>query len=86
MGKTLRSAGHVALMAGLKQARLDAGLTQAELADRLDRPQSFVAKYENGERRVEVVEFVHIVHAIGCGSAKILESIHQVEHSLPHNL
>ena len=65
MGRTLRSPGHQALMAALKQARLDAGLTQTELADRLKRPQSFVAKYENGERRVEVVEFIQIVGAIG---------------------
>ena len=86
MGITLRSAGHVALMAGLKQARLDAGLTQTKLADRLNHPQSFVAKYENVEQRVEVVEFVHIVHAIRYGSHKILESIHQAEHTLQHNL
>jgi transcriptional regulator with XRE-family HTH domain len=62
-------------MAALKQARLDAGLTQTELADRLERPQSFVAKYENGERRVEVVEFVQIVRAIGCDGNAILRGI-----------
>ena len=61
MGRTLRSPGHLALMAELKQARSDAGLTHTERADRLERPESFVAKYENGERRVEVVEFVQIV-------------------------
>lgn len=75
MGRTLRSPGHLALMAALKQARLDAGLTQTELADRLERPQSFVAKYENGERRVEVVEFVQIVRAIGCDGNAILRGI-----------
>lgn len=75
MGRTLRSPGHQALMAALKQARLDAGLTQTELADRLERPQSFVAKYENGERRVEVVEFVQIVRAIGCDGNAILRGI-----------
>lgn len=75
MGRTLRSPGHLALMTALKQARLDAGLTQTELADRLERPQSFVAKYENGERRVEVVEFVQIVRAIGCDGNAILRGI-----------
>jgi transcriptional regulator with XRE-family HTH domain len=40
----------------LKQARLDAGFTQAEVAEALDRPQSFVAKCEAGERRVDVIE------------------------------
>ncbi len=45
---------------GLIQARKDAELTQQQVADRLDRPQSFVAKYENGERRLDVVEFLEI--------------------------
>ena len=75
MGRTLRSPGHLALMAALKQARLDAGLTQTELAERLKRPQSFVAKYENGERRVEVVEFVEIVRAIGCDGHHIIDEV-----------
>lgn len=79
MGRTLRSPGHLALMAALKQARLDAGLTQTELADRLERPQSFVAKYENGERRVEVVEFVQIVRAIGCDGRVILDDVGRAE-------
>lgn len=79
MGRTLRSPGHQALMAALKQARLDAGLTQTELADRLERPQSFVAKYENGERKVEVVEFVQIVTAIGCEGQVILDVVTQAE-------
>ncbi|MGE4281643.1 MAG: helix-turn-helix domain-containing protein [Magnetospirillum sp.] len=35
-------------------------MTQAEVAAALGKPQSFVAKYENGERRIDVVEFVDI--------------------------
>lgn len=75
MGRTLRSPGHLALMEALKQARKDAELTQAELADRLERPQSFVAKYENGERRIEVVEFVYITAAIGISGKEVLEAV-----------
>ena len=40
----------------LKQARVEAALTQVEVAKRLKRPQSFVSKIESGERRVDVVE------------------------------
>ena len=40
----------------LRQARVDAGLTQEEVARRLGKPQSFVSKCESGERRVDVVE------------------------------
>jgi len=46
-------------------ARKKADIAQAELAARLKRPQSFVAKYELGERRVDVVEFVEIARALG---------------------
>ena len=45
--------------------RLAADLTQARLATRLDRPQSFVAKYEGGERRLDVIEFLEVAEAIG---------------------
>ncbi len=44
----------------LREARINKGITQESLAKALDRPQSFVAKFENGERRLDVVEFVHI--------------------------
>lgn len=40
----------------LKEARLKAGLTQAEAAKKLKKPQSYVAKCESGERRVDVLE------------------------------
>lgn len=79
MGRTLRSPGHLALMKALKQGRLDAEFTQAQLAERLDRPQSFVAKYENGERKIEVVEFVQIIGAIGIGGQEILEAVYKAE-------
>lgn len=57
MTKTLRTPEHVYLCQRLRQVRLDAGLTQADLAERLDKPQSFVAKVETQERRLDVVEF-----------------------------
>jgi transcriptional regulator with XRE-family HTH domain len=44
----------------LKQARVDAGLTQAEVARLIARPQSFVSKSESGERRVDFVELLHL--------------------------
>jgi transcriptional regulator with XRE-family HTH domain len=43
----------------LKQARESAGLTQAEVARLLSRPQSFVSKAESGERRVDFIELRH---------------------------
>ena len=51
----------------LQKARLDAGLTQVEVARRLRRPQSFVSKCESGERRVDVVELAAFARLYGKG-------------------
>jgi len=57
------------------KARKAAGLTQRELADRFHKPQSFVAKYEGGERRIDVVEFLTVCQAIGVDWAKLLKAL-----------
>jgi transcriptional regulator with XRE-family HTH domain len=59
----------------LVDARDNAGLTQQKLARRLGKPQSFVAKYERGERRLDVVEFVVIAQAIGANPVRILRAL-----------
>ena len=46
-------------------ARKSAGFTQDVLATRIEKKQSFISKYERGERRLDVVEFIHIAKAIG---------------------
>ena len=65
MPKTLRSPRHEALIALLVKERKKAGLTQAEVAKKLRRYQSFVATVESGERRIDVVEFLDFAAAIG---------------------
>jgi transcriptional regulator with XRE-family HTH domain len=65
MRKTLRTQGHSRLIALLKEQRLRADLTQQQVADRLGVPQSFVAKYEGGERRLDVLEFIEAAEALG---------------------
>lgn len=47
-------------------------LTQVELADRLNCHQSFISKYENGERRLDVTEFVDIAQALGINPCELL--------------
>lgn len=58
-------------------ARKEAQLTQESLAKSLQKPQSFVAKYENGERRLDVVEFLVVTHVIGVDPCAILKEIEQ---------
>ncbi len=45
-------------------ARRGAGVTQVELAERLGKPQQFISKYELGDRRVDIIEFVAICRAL----------------------
>lgn len=49
----------------LYQLRREAGLSQIELAKRLGKPQSYVSKYELGERRLDLLELSQICEAVG---------------------
>ena len=71
MQKSLRSPEYARLIATLVAARKGAGVRQQALAKRLGRPQSFVAKYEGGERRIDLIEFVAIVRALGADPVKL---------------
>lgn len=50
-----------------------AGITQVGLAERLGRPQSFVSKYERGERRLDVIELCEVCHALGIDPVAFLQ-------------
>ena len=63
------------LLAHLIAARKASGLTQQDLADKLHKPQSFVSKYERGERRLYVVEFMQIAEAIGIMASNIISGL-----------
>jgi transcriptional regulator with XRE-family HTH domain len=56
----------------LIDARKNAELTQVQLAAKLGCPQSYVSKYERGERRLDVVEFLDVAHAIGIDATEFL--------------
>jgi Helix-turn-helix. len=58
-------------------ARKEAKLTQESLAKSLKKPQSFVAKYENGERRLDVVEFLFVARVIGVDPCDIITKVAQ---------
>ncbi len=48
----------------LIEARESAGMTQVQVAALLRKPQSFVSKYERGERRIDFTEFIEIATAL----------------------
>lgn len=73
MEKSIYTAEYRRLCALLRQLREEAGLTQIEVARRLDEPQSFVSKYESGERRLDVIELQHVTEALGTPIRAALE-------------
>jgi transcriptional regulator with XRE-family HTH domain len=63
----------------LAEIRETKGVTQAELARRLGRPQSYVSKYESGERRLDVIEFMEVAHAMGCDPEGLVRALATVK-------
>lgn len=75
MPRSRRSPRRARLQELLAERRQEAGITQMELAARLGRPQSFVSKYETGERRLDVIEFLEIAEALAFDPAGLLLSL-----------
>lgn len=63
--KSIHRKEYKELLAALVQARRDAGMTQAELAKKLKKPQSYISKIENGERRLDVIELMEVTKTLG---------------------
>ena len=75
MKKTIYTKKQEELCVALRKARERAGLTQTELAERLGKPQSFVAKYEGGERRLDVVELLQVAKAVGFKPSRLVAKL-----------
>jgi transcriptional regulator with XRE-family HTH domain len=73
--KTVHSKQARELAALLRKARETAGFTQKQLADLLQRPQSFIAKYELGERRIDVIEFLAIARVLNVDPLRIIRAL-----------
>ena len=71
---SLRSDLYLRMIELLVQARKDAGITQAELGKRIGQRQTFVSKFELGERRLDVAEFVTVSRAIGADPHEIMRN------------
>lgn len=65
MGKSFGTSEQKNLLVLLRRIRLDAGLRQIDVAKRLQQPQSFVSKYEPGERRLDLLELRQVCIAVG---------------------
>jgi transcriptional regulator with XRE-family HTH domain len=70
--RSITSAEYHRFRALLRELRLEAGLTQVQVAELLHEPQSFVSKYESGERRLDVVETQQVARALGTTLAAVV--------------
>ncbi len=75
MVKTLGTERHKALIALLIEKREAAGLTQSDLAAKLGEYQSFVARLESGQRRVDVVEFLELAELLGFNPVDAIQAL-----------
>jgi transcriptional regulator with XRE-family HTH domain len=75
VARSVFSQRYAKLCAALIGARHEAQLTQIDLAKKLRRPQSFVSKYERGERRLDVVEFIDVADALKIQPGKMIDDI-----------
>jgi transcriptional regulator with XRE-family HTH domain len=73
--KTIHSEKQQKLSKILTRGREDAALTQALVAKKLGKPQSFVAKYEGGERRLDVIELLKITKILGMNIHAVLDEL-----------
>ena len=75
MTKSIFTSNYQLLLKLLISARKKAKITQQELAKKLGKNQSYISKYENSERRLDLVEVITITKAIGINPTEMLENL-----------
>ncbi|QDU05724.1 Helix-turn-helix domain protein [Gimesia chilikensis] len=78
MKKNLYTQRQRILLDLLRETRKEAGLRQDDVAERLGRPQSFVSKYESGERRLDILELYDICKAMGLTLNDFVEKLQAI--------
>lgn len=67
----------------LRQYRQMRKLTQLQLAEQLERPQSFVAKYESGERRLDLIEFLQVAEVLDIDLTRFIQQLKSYKNDEP---
>ncbi|MEZ5942492.1 MAG: helix-turn-helix transcriptional regulator [Planctomycetaceae bacterium] len=75
MDKTIYTTEYQTVLELLKELRHEAGISQVELADQLQQSQSFVSKYERGDRRLDIVQVRTICQQLGTTLSVFVENL-----------
>ena len=78
MDKTLVTERHQRFIALIIEAREKSGMTQTELADALGEYQSFVARLESGQRRLDVIEFIRLAEILDFDAPKLMAKVRKI--------
>lgn len=73
MSSSLHSVNYLVFRDLLVKARLTAGLTQIQVAEKMAKPQSYISKYERGERRLDFSEFIVLAEIMGIDAVRFIE-------------
>lgn len=79
MQKTIGTRRHAKLIKLLIEKREQAGLTQTQLAERLSEYQSFVARMESGQRRIDVVEWIELSNILGFAPERLVQELINID-------
>jgi transcriptional regulator with XRE-family HTH domain len=79
VGKTIRSKRHKRLIELVVAERKKAGIRQVQLAKKLKRSQTWIARLESGERRLDVVELLDLAEAIGFNAPATVAIVQQAK-------
>jgi transcriptional regulator with XRE-family HTH domain len=82
MVDTIRTKRHKALVRLITAQRKEAGILQTELAEKLGRSQTWVARLEGGGRRIDVIEFLALAEVIGFDPERVLRKLMKTETEL----
>ena len=75
MAKSIYTQEYTTVTRLLRETRENAGLTQVELAEQLGQSQSFVSKYERGERRLDIIQLRTVCLTLGVKLADFVERL-----------
>jgi transcriptional regulator with XRE-family HTH domain len=75
MVNSVHTPSYRVLLKTLVDARKSKKLSQAELAEKLGRVQTYVSKYERGERRLDVIEFIEVTRALEIDAIKVIRNL-----------